>query len=734
MRFFDENNFMPFEGRVEAREKVTGSGKYAAEYSVENVCYAAYAVSSIASGSIKSIAIKEAEKAQGVLKVITHKNKRTLPGWKSKKKIAKSRAGLTVLHTDQIYFKGQPVAVVVAESWEDAVYAASLIKVEYIEKKFEVDFESSRKKVELAEVGKERGKVEEWSNAGTVIEEEYTIAAEVHNPMEMHATIAEWTGSDKLKLYDKNQGVNNVQRIIGELFNIPTENIEVFSEFVGGGFGSGLRVWSNTILAALAAKTVKRPVKLVLTRQQMFSLTGYRPASWQKMKMGANEDGVIQGAIHQAQNSTSVYETFNDGITRITRLIYTIPNLKTEGSLVPLNLSTPVWMRGPGDCTGDFAVESALDEIADKLSIDPVEMRVKNVSAEKHPESGLAWSTNYVLDCVKRGAEMIGWDKRIQKPRSKKEGDWYTGYGMAVGAWNAGRGRASVGIILSKDGSAIVQTAMTDIGTGTGTGLMNMIHEMTGIPKNKISIKLGHSSLPAAGSQGGSTGLSSLSGAAEAAGSELKKKLIEYASEVRESFKNLEPADIRLSDKGVTSKVEAVSYAEIWEKQQELNTIDVEASSGPGKERDEYAFLASAAHFVKLSVNEKTGKVRIDKYACVADGGKIVNQKAATNQMSGAVVGGIGMALMEEQHADARLGGLVGDDLAGYHFAVNADAPIIEIDFINKPDPNINPSGAKGLGEVGIIGSAAAISNAIFNATGKRFRHLPITPDKILLG
>lgn len=733
MLFFEENNNIPFEGRVEAREKVTGKGKYAAEYTVNNVCYAAYAVSAIASGSIKSINIKEAEKAQGVIKVITHRNKRTLPGWKSKKRIAKSRAGLTVLHTDQIYFKGQPVAVVVAESWEDAVYAASLIKVEYIEKKFEVDFDTSRKKIELAEVGKERGTVESWNDAEIKIEREYTIAAEVHNPMEMHATIAEWVDSDKLRLYDKNQGVNNVQRIIGELFNIPTENIEVFSEFVGGGFGSGLRVWSNTIVAALAAKTVKRPVKLVLTRQQMFSLTGYRPASWQKMKMGANKEGVIQGAIHQAQNSTSLYETFNDGITRVTRLIYTIPNLKTEGSLVPLNLSTPVWMRGPGDCTGDFAVESALDEIADKLGIDPVEMRQKNVSTEKHPESGLPWSTNYVLDCVKRGAEMIGWKDRAGKPGSKKNGDWFTGYGMAVGAWNAGRGRASVGIILNKDGSANVQTAMTDIGTGTGTGLMNMIHEMTGIPKNKISIKLGHSSLPAAGSQGGSTGLSSLSGAAEAAGNELKKKLIEYASVVRESFKDLEPDDIRLSDKGITSKVEAVSYAEIWEKHQ-FSTIDVEASSGPGKERDEYAFLSSAAHFVKLSVNKKTGKVRIDKYACVADGGKIVNQKAAANQMSGAVVGGIGMTLMEEQHADARLGGLIGDDLAGYHFAVNADAPIIEIDFINKPDPNINPSGAKGLGEVGIIGSAAAISNAIYNAIGKRFTHLPITPDKILMG
>lgn len=733
MRFFEQNTTVPLEGRVEAREKVTGSAKYAAEYTVENVCYAAFVVSTVASGTIQSLDTKAAEKAEGVISVITHENKTAIPGWDNEEKIKSSRAGLAVLHTDQIYFKGQPIAVVVAETHEEAVYAASLIKSTYTEKPFQVDFETARKQVELKEIGKERGSTDAWKAVPVVVEDEYTIATEVHSPMEMHATIAEWVGEDKLKLYDKNQGVNNVQRVMGGLFSLPPENVEVFSEFVGGGFGSGLRVWSNTIMAALAAKIVKRPVKLVLSRQQMFSLTGYRPASWQRMKMGANNDGIVQGVIHHGQNSTAVYDNFNENITGITRLVYGFPNVKTLGSTVPLNLGVPVWMRGPGDCTGDFAVECAMDDIADKLGIDPVEMRFKNVSAQKHPENGKPWSTNYMLDCVKRGAEMIGWGDRAQKPRSMHNGDWFTGYGMAVGAWNAGRGRASVGIVLSKDGSVEVQTAMTDIGTGTGTGLMNMIHEMTGIPKNKITVRLGHSSLPAAGSQGGSTGLSSLSGAAEAASMELKKQLIGYISKFNDSFKELSPDKIRFSDKAVEANGIRISYDEIWDKNQ-ISSVEVEASSGPGKERETYAFLSSAAHFVKLSVNVKTGKVKIDKYACVADGGKIVNAKAAANQMSGAVVGGIGMALMEELHADARLGGPVGDDFAGYHFAVNADAPMIEIDFINKPDSNINPSGAKGLGEVGIIGSAAAISNAIYNAIGERFRDLPITPDKILMG
>ncbi len=730
MNFFEDIDFQPLEDRrVEAQEKVTGKGKYAAEYEVgPGLCYGVLVCSTIPSGKIKSIHTKEAAKAQGVIKVVTHKSKRTIPGFSSKKKIAASRAGLPVFHTNQIFFKGQPIAMVVAESFEEATYAASLVSAEYVRDRFEVDFDKARKSVLLTEAGKERGKEEDWEDAQVTVEGEFSIAAEIHNPMEMHATIAHWPTGDTLKLYDKNQGVNSVQRTIGGLFNIPNENIEVFSEFVGGGFGSGLRVWSNTIAATLAAKMVKRPVKLVLTRQQMFFLTGYRPASWQKIKLGSDKNGIFTGAVHQAQNGTSVYESFNEGITRITRLIYKIPNLKTEGSIVPLNLSSPTWMRGPGDCTGDFAVESIIDELSYKVNVDPVEMRLKNISLEKHPDSDKPWSTNFMDECIKRGAEMIGWDERKPEIKASQEGDWYAGYGMAVGAWNAGRGTASVGVVLKNDGTLTLKTAMTDIGTGTGTGMQNMAHEISGFPKNRIKVELGHSSLPAAGSQGGSTGLSSISGAVNAAMNELKLKLAHYAGD---DFKEAKADELILSDKAISFNGKLVSFNDILTNNK-LTFVEVEATSGPGEERNKYAFLSAAAHFVKLKVNVNTGKVKIEKYACVADGGKIVNKKAAANQISGAVVGGIGMALMEEMSVDSKVGGLIADDLAGYHFAVNADAPIIDIDFINKPDPNINPSGAKGLGEVGIIGSAAAISNAIYHAIGKRLRDLPITPDKII--
>ncbi len=429
-------------------------------------------------------------------------------------------------------------------------------------------------------------------------------------------------------------------------------------------------------------------------------------------------------------------ESFNEGITRVARLIYKFDNLKTESAVVPLNINTPTWMRGPGDCTGDFAIESAIDELSYLLKQDPVELRLKNLAIDKDPDNGKPWSTNFLNECVERGAATIDWKARKQTPGEVKDGDWNIGYGMAVGAWNAGRGNASASIEMSKDGSILVQTAMTDIGTGTGTGMQNVAHQFTGISKDKIKIDLGNSTLPPAGSQGGSTGLSSINGAVVAVSNALKLKLAGYAATQNAAYKNVLAEGIILTDEGIalkTANAEFISYTSLWEKNN-LTTVEVEASSGPGEERQKYSFCSSAAHFCIVRVHNKTGKVKVDRMVSVVDGGTIVNAKAAANQISGAAVGGIGMALMEEQHFDKRLGSPHSNDLAGYHFAVNADAPIIEVSFINKPDVNINPVGSKGLGEVGIIGCAAAIANAIYNATGKRLRDLPITPDKVLMG
>ncbi|HMK03463.1 MAG TPA: xanthine dehydrogenase family protein molybdopterin-binding subunit [Ferruginibacter sp.] len=737
MGFFDEieNIFNPEEGRVEAVAKVTGKGKYSAEYEVENLCYGVLVGSSVPAGAITKLKLDDAKQASGVIDIISHQNKPLVPGLADENKIKESRIGLAVFHTDKIYFKGQPIALVIAETFEEAVYAASLVNAEYARADFNVDFDKSQAGAELKVTGKDRGSIPTGA-ASSVIEAEYTIQTEVHNPMEMHATIAHWTADDKLKLYDKTQGVNNVQRTLAKLFNIPNNNIQVMSEYVGGGFGSGLRVWPNTLAAVMGAKQVKRPLKLMLTRPQMFTGVGYRPQSWQKVKLGAGNDGKFEFLLHQARHSTSLYESFNEGITRISRLVYKFDNLRTESAVVPLNMSTPTWMRGPGDCTGDFAIESAIDELSYQLKQDPIELRMKNLALEKDPESGKPWSTNFVHECIEKGAAMINWKNRRSTPGQQSDGDWKIGYGMAVGMWTAGRQNSSAAIEMQKDGTIIVKTAMTDIGTGTGTAMQNIAQSVTGISKNKIKIELGNSDLPPSPSQGGSTGLSSISGAVTAAGKALKQKLASYADDQNDVYKNAAAEDIILSDTGIsfkTSNNQFISYAEIWEKNK-IDRLEAEASSGPGEERQKYAFCSSAAHFCIVKVNGKTGKVKVDRMVCVVDGGTIVAEKPAANQVSGAAIGGIGMALMEEQAVDSKLGSLIGNDLAGYHFAVNADAPVIEVAFINKPDPNINPSGAKGLGEVGIIGIAAAIANAIYNATGKRLRDLPITPDKVLMG
>ncbi len=736
MAFFDDEygDFNIAEARVDGIAKVTGKGKYSAEYQVEGLCYGVLVGSTIPAGRIESFQLDYARQVGGVIDIITHLNKPTIPGLADEAKIAESRIGLPVFHTDKIYFKGQPIALVIAETLEDATYAASLVEAQYTTKSFAVDFETEQEKFPLSVTGKERGSIDAWSNAEHVVEQEYRIKAEVHNPMEMHATIAQWMGEDKLKLYDKNQGVNSVQRTIGKVYNIPAENIEVISEFIGGGFGSGLRVWPHTFAAIMGAKKVGRPLKVVLTRQQMFSGVGYRPESWQKFKLGADKDGSFLGILHQARHSTSMYENFGEGITRVTRLIYALSNLKTESATVPLNLSTPTWMRGPGDCTGDFAVESAIDELCYKLNMDPVAIRLKNLSLEKSPETGLPWSTNYVNECIEKGAAMIDWKQRKSVPGQMVEGDWQIGYGMAVGMWNAGRGNASAAVILQKDGSITVQTAMTDIGTGTGTAVQSIAHEVTGIPKSKIKVELGNSNLPPAPSQGGSNGLSSVGGAVVAAIDALKLQLADQAKVSNVAYKDAKAADILLSEKGVSfqsANNQFITFEDILSKAG-LNSMEAEGSSGPGEERKMYSFNSSAAHFCKVRVHSKTGKVKVEKMVCVADGGKIVSEKPAANQISGAAVGGIGMTLMEAMEVDENVGGLIADDLAGYHFSVNSDAPVIEVAFINKPDPNINPSGSKGLGEVGIIGCAAAIANAIYNATGKRMRDLPITPDKVL--
>lgn len=733
MAFFDETTAerTSNEGRVEGIAKVTGKGKYAAEYDLPQMCYAVLVDSPIPAGRILSIQTEIARQVDGVIDVISYFNKQPVPGLATAEKIKASKFGLPIFHTDAIYFKGQPVAMVIANTLEDATYAASLVEVKYQASAYEVDFHQKHPHVPLATAGKENGKVENWDLTTTFVEEEYTIEMEVHHPMEMHATIAHWTGNDRLRLFDKNQGVLTVQKTISALYDLPPQNVEVTSAFVGGGFGSGLKVWPHVLAATMAAKQVKRPVKLMLTRPQMFYSVGYRPSSWQKIKLGVDQNLKFTGLIHQAKNNCAMYDPFNDRITRVSRLIYHFGHLKTEEAVVPLHLAAPTWKRGPGDATGDFAIECAIDELSYKLNIDPIALRQKNLALDKNPDNGLPWSSHFIAEALSMGAEKIGWHHRKPQPQSLLSGDWQIGYGMAVGMWHAGRQQASANLTLTPQGDLILRTAMTDIGTGTGTAMVNVMHELTGFPKHRIKVELGHSDLPPARNQGGSTGLASIVGAVHLLGEDFKKALFDYAQKINPSLQAKDAETIQIDDQHVVIGQTSILLPTLFEKNQ-LEKIEMEATAGPGNEREKWAFAVSAAHFCKLKVHRFTGKVVIDQMVAVVDGGRIINPKAAENQIIGAAFGGIGMALLEEQQVDAQLGTLVGCDLAGYHFAVNADGPKIDVAFIDQPDPHINQNGAKGIGEVGIIGTAPAIANAIYNATGKRIRSLPITADKIL--
>ena len=721
--------------RVEAMSKVTGAAKYAAEYTVNNICYGVLVGSTIAAGKIKHINTQFALQVSGVLGIISNENKVVIPAFSTPEKIKKSNYPFPIFHTDKIYYKGQHIALVIAETLEEAQFAASLIEVEYDKEDFNVDFFATQKTVELKKNEKERGSLKDWENTPIFVESDYTIQAEVHHPMEPHATIAAWISTDKVRLYDKNQGVNNVQRVIGNLFEIKSENVEVISEFVGGGFGAGLLVWPHTIAAVMASKQINRPIKIVLTRQQMFTCVGFRPASWQKIKLGADNTGKFLGLLHQHKNECSLLQNFSDGMGRISKICYAIPNLKIENAEVPLNISMPTWMRGPGECSGAFALESAIDELSYTINMDPIELRLKNISYNKHPDNNLPWSTHFVKECIEIGAEKINWKNRRPQPKQHIQQNEYIGYGMAVGMWGAGRTTASASISINKNGEIIVKSAITDIGTGTGTGMQNVTNLITGMPKSNIKIQLGNSNLPPAPSQGGSIGLSSIVGAVEAACTNIMNKLLSFAIIINPNFKDLKNTDIYLTLEGLVNKnnrLDFISFKEIFEKQQ-IEIIEEKASSGVGEERKKFAFCVSAAHFCKVKINGLTGKIKIDQFVSIVDGGKIINPTAASNQVSGAVIGGIGMALMEEKILDNKLGGIIGEDFVNYHFPVNSDAPIVEVHFINKPDFNSNPIGSKGIGEVGIIGSAAAISNAIYNAIGIRCRDLPILPEKLIV-
>ena len=732
--------------RVDGRAKVTGAATYSAEYQLPNLVYAFLVTSSIAKGRIQSIDAKSAERAPGVIAVISHLNAIKVPGNADNEHPTEpSTAGqpLRVFYNNKVYSNGQPIAMVVADTLERAQYAAGLVKVKYSPEKHQTEFESNKNRAILPAQAKkdkkspladyDRGQVDGYKTAPVKIEAEYIQPTEVHNPMELQAIVAHWEAEDRLTVYDKVQGTQPTQKAFAKEWKIPEKNVKVFAKFVGGAFGNGLHNWPHETAAIIAAKQVKRPVKLVLSREQMFFMVGYRPYTWQKVSIGATPDGKIVGITHEAIGQTSTYEEFTESTLQQTRMMYASPNLSTRYRILPLDVSTPIWMRGPGEATGSYALESAMDEMAYALNMDPIEFRLRNYT-ETDPEKKLPWSTKFLKECYQAGAERIGWSKRGLKPGTVRNGEWLVGYGMGVGTFGANRRPASALAKLRADGTLLLQSAVTDIGPGTGTAMVQIAADTMGLAPEKIVFQLGDSDFPEAPNQGGSAIVASVGSAVVAACNALKQKLMGFAATQNGQFQNVKIEDLTFAEGQMAlTKNPSVklAYTDVIKKQN-LPELEVTMDSKPGDERKNYSMYSYSVHFVEVHVHPVTGQVRVKKAVACADAGTIVNQKTAGNQMIGGVTGGIGMALQEAAVIDHRFGRFITKDFAEYHVPVHADVPQVDVFFVNKPDTLVDPMGTKGIGEIAIIGVAPAIANAVFNATGKRIRELPITPDKLI--
>jgi len=691
--------------RIDGRLKVTGGAKYSAEYNVKGLTYGVLVGSTITKGAIKSIDTKKAERAPGVLALVTHLNCPKVPGYQTAP--ASSKGLYKIFYDNKVLFNGYPVALVIADTFERALYAASLVNTQYVAEKHQTKLADHLTDAFSPASDNEykRGTPDAWKSAPVKIEQEYILPTEVHNPMEMQAIIANWDADDKITVWDKTQGVKDTQSNIAQTFKIPVENVQVNSKFVGGAFGNALQVWPHEIAAIIGAKVVKRPVKLVLARTDMFTSVGYRPYTWQKIGIGATTDGKLVGISHQIVGQTSAYEDFAEPTADVSRQLYACPNVATSNKIASLDIGSPVWMRGPGYATGCFALESALDELSYALNIDPVELRMRNY-ADTDPESGKPFSGKFLNEAYKLGAENIGWHNRSAKPGSVAKDGWLVGYGMSGGVFGADREPATVKTTMMADGRLILQTAVSDIGPGTATAMVSIAAETMGIPADKIRFDMGDSSLPPAPQQGGSTIVSSVGSAVYLACNGLKEKFRQLAGD-------------------------STDYVKIL-KEHNLPKLEVTTDSKAGTEVDKYAMYSWSVHYVVVHVHPATGVVKMDKVTCVADSGRIISPKTARSQIIGGAIMGIGMALMEEAVIDHRYGKVVNANFADYHVPVNADIPQIEALFVDKPDLNINPIGAKGMGEIALIGMAAAVANAVYNATGKRVRDLPITPDKLL--
>jgi xanthine dehydrogenase YagR molybdenum-binding subunit len=736
--------------RVDGRAKVTGAGRYSAEIALPNMAYAVLIGADLASGRISAIDTGDAERADGVLAVLTHRN---LPKVAAQPPLFPSLWGHAApgetffpMQDEVVHYAGQPVAIVVADTLERAQHAATLVRVAYEEWPSTTTLDQGRDQAYeperifggLVPGRMERGDVDTGlAEAAVRVEQTYRLAANHHNPIETHATTAVWD-DDQLTLYDSTMGITATRLTVAALLGLPPTKVRVITRFVGGAFGSKAMVWPHVTLAALAARQVGRPVKLSLTREQMFSSCGHREQQEQHIVLGASTDGRVTTLRHHKLSAASPFDDWAEPSLNVAAQAYAYPNHQGVYRLIRTNTMTPTFTRAPGEATGMFALECAMDELASQLGIDPIDLRLRN-HADVDPVSGNPWSSKGLKECYQRGAERFGWQGRNPTPRSQREGHWLIGSGMATAGYPVpafpGLQPQRALARLYADGSVLVQCGTQEFGTGVATAMTQVAADGLGVSLDRVRFELGDTELPNTSSAVGSAGAGMVSGAVHAAATALRDQLIAQAiADGKSPLHGADPGAVvvrdgrmLLADQPETGE----TYGELL-RRNFLEEVDALGTWNPTGADTGYGTTTFGAQFAEVAVDADLGLVRVRRMVGAFAPGRVLNAKTARSQLMGGMLWGLGQALLEATHMDSRVGRWANASLGEYLVPVNADAPDVDVELVEVHDEVVNPLGVKGVGEIGQVGAAAAIANAVFHATGRRVRDLPITVERLL--
>jgi xanthine dehydrogenase YagR molybdenum-binding subunit len=723
--------------RTDGAAKVQGAARYAGDFALPRMAHAMLVQSTVPAGRA-SVDAGEARRMPGVLDVMTPANAPRLAATEEGESPLRV---LSLLQDDRVHYNGQPVALVVARTPEQARDAAHRVLVRYAREDARLDFAALRKTAVKPARANQHPTDVRWGDfdaglrdAAAKVDAVYATPPQYHNPLEPHATLAQWEGG-RLTVYDSTQGVFGCRTTLARHFGLAPEDVRVLSPFVGGGFGCKGSAWSHVVLCAMAARLAGRPVKLVLDRPQMFGPVGGRPRTEQRLVLGATREGRLSALSHAVLTETSLLEDWVEPSAAATRVLYACANGDTRHRLVRLNRGTPTFQRAPGEASGTFALEVALDELAERLDLDPLELRLRN-DTDRTPAEGKPFSSRNLRECYLQGAERFGWSRRPRRPGTLREGDWRIGYGMATATYPANRSKAAALAILQPDGSAVVRAGTQDIGTGTYTVMTQVAADALGLPVDRVRFELGDTRFPETPVSGGSQTVASVGSAVHAACMALRERLLAAALAGEDSpFRGEAPAGLAtdqgwIASSGTPSRRE--SYASVIARHGGQPIEARVETPAPKEAKERFALHSFGAVFAEVRVDRDLGTLRLERLHGTYDVGRRLNEKLATSQLMGGIVWAASFALFEDALFDLATGHVANANLAEYHVPVNADIGEVDVRFVDSQDLHLDPLGARGIGEIGITGMTAAIANAVWHATGTRVRNLPIRLDALL--